>query len=142
MRRFLAVDPDERMRITLSAYEGVADPPIITAKYLTAREQRRFMVLLDSVKGEDEDADVGALTAALVLAGVELAGEPAAKWPDILRDEEVSELLTKILVGNRLTREQLKNSGSPSRSDSASVVLITAGAAVESNSHAEPAAAI
>lgn len=142
MGRFLAVDPDERMRIVLAGYAGKSDPPVITAKYLTARERRKFMRLLDDVKGEDDEADIAKLTEAFGVAGVEFGDNDASRWADLLTDAEASELIGRILSGNKLTEEQRKNSESPSQSDTASPARTTAGAGAASNSHAESAAAI
>lgn len=142
MGRFLAVDPGERMRIVLARYADTPDPPIITAKYMTARERRAFIRCLDEVKGTNDDADIAKLTEAFGLAAVRFGDEPAERWADLLTDAEASELIGRILTENRLTEDQRKNFGSPSQSDTTSPAPQGAKAAAESNSHAGFVAAI
>lgn len=141
MGRFLAVDPGERMRIVLARYANAADPPVITAKYMTARERRAFVRCLDEVTGANDEADIAKLTQAFSLAAVRFGEDPAERWADLLTDAEASELIGRILTENRLTEEQRKNFESPSQSDTTSPAQQGAKAGVESNSHAESAAA-
>lgn len=141
MAKFLAVDPGERIRLDLPMYTDKTDPPIVTAKYMTARERRRFYALLSGIDGKDEDADDKAFLEMLRLAGVDLPGHDLTAWMDVLTDAEAHEILRQVLAANSLTGDQRKNSESPSRSDTGSSVRKDAGAGAGSNSHAETVAA-
>lgn len=131
---FLAVDPQQRITISLPGYNG-GHPPI-SCKYMTGREWRQYRTLWRAIDGTDDEADAAKLREMFTVAALTLGSHAGDEWDVVLTDAECSVVLDAIAEAHLPNRDRRKNSDSPSQSDTGQRAPSNAAATAKSSSNA------